>query len=436
MPEITGISVNPEEAIAFFRAKGFRLEPTWDWQDFKARDHAASFTVAKSAGFDILQDIHDAVDDAIAKGETLRDFEKRLTPILQEKGWWGKQEVINPETGEAELVQLGSPRRLRTIFQTNLNMAYMAGKWQRFQRLKDKRPWLRYVTVQDNRVRHSHKAWHGTILHIDDPWWDIHFPPNDWGCRCDVIQLSDRDLERYKLKVSPRAPQGLSRGFINKKTGSVDQLPDGIKPGFDHNVGIVSNEAHAGKQLADRLASMAPELAARAGAASQAFALSGISYEYQAWANRILAAAVATGEVRVVGSFSKTVLDNLDQRQLPPSSAAISISDHDILHLTREAKAAAQRIALSDLLRLPQLLARPQAVLWDKRHNNLVYVYDATDTDRSGKLVISINWRGKLPPDSKGARQSIAINKVKSAGVVPIQTLRDENTYEVVEGSL
>ena len=28
------------------------------------------------------------------------------------------------------------------------------------------------------------------VLPADDPWWQIHYPPNDFGCRCGVIQLS------------------------------------------------------------------------------------------------------------------------------------------------------------------------------------------------------------------------------------------------------
>ena len=44
----------PQEAVDYFRAKGANLDPTFSWTDMWQADHATAFTVAKSAGFDIL----------------------------------------------------------------------------------------------------------------------------------------------------------------------------------------------------------------------------------------------------------------------------------------------------------------------------------------------------------------------------------------------
>ena len=69
------------------------------------------------------------MQEALDEGKTGRWFEKELTPLLQKKGWWGKKETVDPETGEIERVQLGSPWRLQTIYRTNLQTAYMAGRY-------------------------------------------------------------------------------------------------------------------------------------------------------------------------------------------------------------------------------------------------------------------------------------------------------------------
>ena len=36
----------------------------------------------------------------------------------------------------------------------------------------------------------------GTLLPVDDPWWQTHYPPNGWGCKCWVRQVSRREAER------------------------------------------------------------------------------------------------------------------------------------------------------------------------------------------------------------------------------------------------
>ncbi|MFN8682787.1 phage minor head protein [Paracoccus sp. P2] len=234
---MAGIEIEPlapQEAIDAFRRKGYRV--TFDWRDMEREEHSRDFTVAKVATLDLLMDIREAMDRAIAEGTTLRQFERDLTPILQEKGWWGRDVMVDPLTGEEREVQLGSPRRLQTIYDTNLRMSYAAGRWQQVEAVAARRPWLRYVAVLDERTRQQHRQWHNTVLRWDDPWWDTHFPPNGWNCRCTIQQLSDADLVRMGLRPS-EPPDVTSRMWTNRRTGEVREVPRGIDPGFDYNVG-------------------------------------------------------------------------------------------------------------------------------------------------------------------------------------------------------
>ena len=148
--------------------------------------------------------------------------------------------MVDPVTGESRLVQLGSPRRLKIIFDTNLRMSYARGQWQRIERVAEARPYLRYVTVEDDRRRPEHAAWHGIILRWDHPFWRTHYPPNGWTCRCTVQQLSEDDLEEFGFAVSDAPPPGWdqTRGWRNKRTGEVQRVPRGIARGFAHNVGL------------------------------------------------------------------------------------------------------------------------------------------------------------------------------------------------------
>ena len=145
----------PEMAVRFFRQKG--LAPTFDHRDMLGDEHAKAFTVAKMMQVDLLADVKEALDQAIADGTALRDFIEQLTPILQAKGWWGRQEVTDPETGNVITAQLGSAYRLETIFRTNMQTSYAAGQWQKIEETKDEAPYLLYDAIDDGRTRHSAK---------------------------------------------------------------------------------------------------------------------------------------------------------------------------------------------------------------------------------------------------------------------------------------
>lgn len=251
MAEVSLSPLPPEEALAFFRAKGYR--PSFDWRDVWQEEHGRAFTVAKVMRYDLLQDIRQAVDAALAEGITFQQFRERLEPTLRAKGWWGRAEMTDPATGEVRRVQLGSPRRLQIIYDTNLRAARSAGRWEAIQRLKRRRPWLRYQAVLDSRTRPQHRAWHGTILPVDHDWWKTHYPPNGWRCRCIVQQLSDRDLRRYGLKPSERPPAVPERDYVNRRTGEVIRVPQGVDPGFAYNMGMSSLRALTPRPLPGRL---------------------------------------------------------------------------------------------------------------------------------------------------------------------------------------
>lgn len=239
----------PSEAIAFFRAKG--LAESFAWEDVWQEEHAKAFTVAKAMNREILEDIRAALDRALADGTTLDQFRRELTPLLQERGWWGRQEMTDPSTGEVAEVQLGSPRRLRTIFDVNMRSAYQAGRWQRIERVKAAMPYLRYVATQDGRTRPQHRAWHGVVLPADDPWWNTHYPPCSWRCRCTVTQMSARTLARRGFVVTENPPRFPLQRYTNRRTGEVTMVEAGIAPGFNFNVGKAYLDGSTPRALPD-----------------------------------------------------------------------------------------------------------------------------------------------------------------------------------------
>lgn len=227
--------IEPKDALNFFRAKGLQIG--FSWLDVQREEHDKAFTVAKAMTRELLEDIRSAMDAAIAEGQTLAMFVKNLRPTLEVQGWWGRKAMADPQTGEVVDAQLGSPNRLRVIYRTNMRTSYAAGRWARIQRNKKAFPLLRYVSVMDGRERDEHRAWHNTVLPVDHPWWETHYPPCDWGCRCRAVPLNARMLSKKRLSVTEKPPHFGTREWTNKRTGEVRTIEKGIGAGWDYNPG-------------------------------------------------------------------------------------------------------------------------------------------------------------------------------------------------------
>lgn len=64
------------------------------------------------------------------------------------------------------------------------------------------RPYWQYRHVTIDNPRLNHKRLNNKVLQADDPWWQINYPPNGWGCHCYVRTLSTADMDRLGLAVS------------------------------------------------------------------------------------------------------------------------------------------------------------------------------------------------------------------------------------------
>lgn len=243
----------PKEALVYFRAKGWKIG--FDWQDVWQAEHAHAFTVAKAMELDLLADIREAVDQALDQGQTFQEFKKQLAPLLQNRGWWGVKHVLDPDTGQMVTAQLGSPRRLKTIYRANMRTARAAGQWDRIQRTRKYRPFLVYTLGPSRVHRDLHLSWNGLVLPVDHSFWDTHFPPNGWGCKCRVRQISEQEAIRLG-GVSPD-PVIQMQEWTHKRTGNTLFIAQGIDPGWDYNPGK-ARKKHLDAMLDDKLKTAHP----------------------------------------------------------------------------------------------------------------------------------------------------------------------------------
>lgn len=223
------------EAIEFLEGKA-RL-PTEAWTDLKEGAHARAFVVAGATKDALLADFHQAVTRAVAEGRTKADFLRDFDAIVARHGWSYKG---------------GRTWRSGVIYATNMRTAFAAGKWAQIKRLAEqlasqgRKVYLRYSAILDGATRPKHQEWGtangtGIILPWDHPWWDKHFPPNDWGCRCSVEVLTDDDLAAEGLSVTPDHLLGdekLEPRKVNTTLGEeIWPTPEGVGTGFGYNVG-------------------------------------------------------------------------------------------------------------------------------------------------------------------------------------------------------
>lgn len=215
--------MEPEDAIAYLRGKGYLI--TWNWHDVQAAAHQRAFTVAKMTSVDLLRETRNALMDNFTAGKTVEDFLRDLQPWLEAQGWWGKQIVVD-SGGGGEVVRLGTPRRLRTIYQTNAQSAFMGARYKAMRAAVATHPYWMYVAVMDASTRPSHAALNGKVFRWDDPIWESIYPPNDYNCRCRVVALTEAEVRARGLKVESsmgRTKQVTVDMGVDKRTGEVRQ---------------------------------------------------------------------------------------------------------------------------------------------------------------------------------------------------------------------
>lgn len=148
-----------------------------------------------------------ALKTNIAKFSAFKEtsFKQSLIGLLNETGklpTWSEFRKRALETSN-----LYNVNWLNTEYHQTVATANMADKWQGFQETKELYPNLKYVTVGDERVRDKHKKWDGFIAPINHSIWQTIYPPNDWGCRCDVIASDDEPTKGYESFADDVKPE-------------------------------------------------------------------------------------------------------------------------------------------------------------------------------------------------------------------------------------
>jgi SPP1 gp7 family putative phage head morphogenesis protein len=198
-----------EKAVAAIGAKAVVLPDTFGklLPEIKAR----AFTVAGIIHADALQAIRDRIADLPA-GEDFRsiqgDVASQLLPYFIDPN--ADDKIRDKQEGAAL-------RKAEMLVKQNGFQAYAAGMYDVMDRQRDAFPYWQYITVGDDRVRDEHAALDGLTLPADSPFWQTHYPPWEWGCRCQVVPI---DPETYDLIQSGEEP---GRALSEQETKDLEQ---------------------------------------------------------------------------------------------------------------------------------------------------------------------------------------------------------------------
>lgn len=216
------IAVRPlpmKEAVAYWKDK-VRLSPG-EFSKLPDEAKTLAFGVSGIAKGAELESVYNALGRAIGQGISFGTFKEECTDVFARRGWVGERAW-----------------RVDNIFRTNVQTAFMTGRYAQIRRVTAGRPYWQYSAVGDKRTRPAHAALNGLIFRHDHPFWDTWYPPNGYRCRCTVKTLSEQDMAGQGLTPGDRNPTGSYVVPTDPKTGNlmppVQIMPD---PGFAYNPG-------------------------------------------------------------------------------------------------------------------------------------------------------------------------------------------------------
>ena len=139
-------------------------------------------------------------------GRTLRRELKKVKQIINTGLASALRNGFKGDAATEELIRYLKKRGLsprsgnyvNNLVRTHASIAY--GLAQRAAYAGDPDLWgFEYVTMEDDRVRESHEILHGVRRKFDDPFWDLYWPPNGWGCRCQPVAIYGTNIRQTRI---------------------------------------------------------------------------------------------------------------------------------------------------------------------------------------------------------------------------------------------
>lgn len=148
---------------------------------------ARAFAVAGVESADVLQRLRERLADLPAGGQwddIKKDLVTDLSPFL----------VTSDDPEKAAGQARGAVARAELLLRIHGFQSYSAAAHRELDEQRDVFTHWKYLSMEDRKVRHTHAALNGTILPHDSPFWRYHYPPWEWGCRCQVVGMMEDEV--------------------------------------------------------------------------------------------------------------------------------------------------------------------------------------------------------------------------------------------------
>jgi SPP1 gp7 family putative phage head morphogenesis protein len=221
LSEIDFTAMPAEEAAKHFAAKAAVTDEQFRRLSVQAQQRA--FTIAKVHKARVIQRARDVVHKAIREGTEYRKVREALLAIFEE------EDLPRPALNH-----------LRLVVTQNTQQAYNDARRDVLESVTDTFPYWQYLTVGDSHVRPTHAALDQLVFRADDPFWNSHYPPWEFGCRCTVRAMLAAEVQRKGIEVR-------NLGYVRAELGvGANRKFDRGKPnleGIDEEIrGVLESE--------------------------------------------------------------------------------------------------------------------------------------------------------------------------------------------------
>lgn len=174
--------------------------------------------------------------------KTYHELREATNALVDDKG------MIRPFSEFQASIKTINEKYNKNWLQTEYNQAVassqMASNWVDIQANAQTMPLLQYRTAGDSNVRASHDKLDGIIKPVNDSFWDSYYPPNDWGCRCEVVQISKGKItETQSLQIPELKTQfdnnSAKKGVVFPKSHPYFKVFEQDKEAAKNNFGAV-----------------------------------------------------------------------------------------------------------------------------------------------------------------------------------------------------